>query len=273
MADLLLIDLPNLLMRNWHGAGLKTDADAEALARNTKGTLQRLLELEKPRHVVACEDRPNCWRLHYHPGYKHGAGSADDRTVSPHHLVQLLEPWMDAWGLCRASAPQMEADDVIATLVHQADQQAGMTVTVYTRDSDQVQLVSARTTVRWPGQKGESDVLMTPEKVLELYGVHPHQYADLKVLLAYPKDNLRGALGLPPGTRCAFSQKRAVELLGLYGTFVDLLDHRTALTDKESAWLRDHEEGLSKMHAIAHLATNAKVTRTGPSGVGHLKLS
>jgi protein Xni len=273
MKKLLLIDLPNLLKRNWHGAGLKADEDLPALAATVKGTLKHLIAEERPDHVVGTVDMPNCWRLDYHPGYKNGPGREEGSGPTAHHLVELMAGTFASWGLCVAHAPRNEADDVNATLAHQA-YQAEMAVTVYTKDSDQVQLArGTQVVVRYAAKKGEPDIILDAEKVVELYGVESRQIPDLKTLLAYPKDNLRGALGLPPGTRCAFTTKRALELLQLYPDFGHIWDARADLAEREREWLVTHADGLAKLLTIARLNHQAAVVRSGPSATRLLRLS
>ena len=72
-------------------------------------------------------------------------------------------------------------DDIIATLATQATTR-GFTVGIVSGDRDTFQLVDERTTVLYP-RKGVSDLArMTPEAIVEKYGLNPGQYADFAAL-------------------------------------------------------------------------------------------
>lgn len=82
---------------------------------------------------------------------------------------------LGALGITVLSEPGFEADDLIATLATQAENE-GYRVLVVTGDRDALQLVSDDVTVLYP-RKGVSELTrFTPEAVVEKYGLTPRQY-------------------------------------------------------------------------------------------------
>ncbi|MCW2573028.1 MAG: polymerase [Frankiales bacterium] len=130
--------------------------------------------------------------------------------------VSLVREVLDALRVPIVCAEGYEADDVIATLATQAAAD-GMDVLIVTGDRDAFQLVSDRVTVLY-NSRGVSDMRrMTPEAVVEKYGLTPEQYPEFAALRGDPSDNLPGIPGL--------GEKTATKLIQQYGDVTHLVDH------------------------------------------------
>ncbi|HEX5811388.1 MAG TPA: 5'-3' exonuclease H3TH domain-containing protein, partial [Pseudonocardia sp.] len=109
-----------------------------------------------------------------------------------------------------------EADDVLASVAHQASA-AGATTVVMTSDRDAFGLIDASTRVLRIIDGGvEASPLLTSERLATLLGVRPEQYPDFAALRGDPSDNLPGVRGFGPRT--------AARLLGALGGVREAFD-------------------------------------------------
>jgi len=184
---------------------------------------------EKPTHVaVAFDLSRETFRSAEFPDYK------ANRAASPPEFkpqIPLIQKFLVALGIPVVTAPNFEADDVIATMARQALAQ-DYDVLILTGDRDALQLVEPGITVLYP-RKGVSDLArMTPDAVLEKYGVTPTQYADLAALRGDPSDNLPGIPGV--------GEKTAAKWIQQYGSVAALADRVDEIGGKVGQSLRDH---------------------------------
>jgi DNA polymerase-1 len=105
-----------------------------------------------------------------------------------------------------------EADDVIGTIARQASEQ-GHEVFVISGDKDMMQLVSEHVRVLNP-QK--DNLIIDPQKVIEILGVPPQQVIDVMALRGDTIDNIPGAPGI--------GDKGSVELIQQFGSVEAVLD-------------------------------------------------
>jgi DNA polymerase-1 len=210
--------------------------------------LINVLRDETPTHVAVA------WDLSQ-PTFRHEA-FADykaTRSETPADFkgqVSLAKEVLDALRIPCVSAPGFEADDVIATLATQAEQQ-GMDVLIVTGDRDSFQLVSERVTVLY-NSRGVSDMRrMTPAAVEEKYGLTPLQYPDFAALRGDPSDNLPNIPGL--------GEKTATKLIQQYGDLDGLIAHVDEVKGKIGDALRAHvgqvvrNRGLTELRRDVHL--------------------
>jgi DNA polymerase-1 len=176
--------------------------------------LINVLRDEQPTHMAVTFDvsRSN-FRHEAYSDYKAG------RAETPHDFkgqVSLVREVLDALRVPIVCAEGYEADDVIATLATQAAAD-GMDVLIVTGDRDAFQLVNERVTVLY-NSRGVSDMRrMTPDAVVEKYGLTPEQYPEFAALRGDPSDNLPGIPGL--------GEKTATKLIQQYGDVAHLVDH------------------------------------------------
>jgi len=103
-----------------------------------------------------------------------------------------------------------EADDVIATLVGQAEA-ADLWTTILTGDLDMLQLVTDRTTLMVSLRGGIANtVAYDLAKIEDRWGLRPDQMLDYKALKGDPTDNIPGVPGI--------GEKTAAKFIGTFGT-------------------------------------------------------
>ena len=186
MADpgrLLVLDGHSLAYRAFYALPVENFSTSTGQPTNAvygfTSMLVNLLRDEAPSHVaVAFDVSRRSFRTEKFPDYK------ATRSASPEGFKgqgELIKEVVRAFGVDALELEGFEADDIIATLATQATSR-GFTVGIVSGDRDTFQLVDARTTVLYP-RKGVSDLArMTPEAIVEKYGLNPGQYADMSLI-------------------------------------------------------------------------------------------
>jgi DNA polymerase-1 len=150
--------------------------------------------------------------------YKEGRRPMPDllREQFPH-----FRPIVEAFGYRNLEFEGWEADDVIATLAHRADE-AGVKTTVVSTDRDAFQLTSPNVSLMMT-PRGVADVhVYTPERVELRYGVRPDQVPDFIGLKGDTSDNIPGVPGI--------GDKTAGQLVAQYGSLEEVIAHADDLS-------------------------------------------
>ena len=149
--------------------------------------------------------------------------------------------------------PGFEADDLIATLATQAEDE-GYRVLVVTGDRDSLQLVSDDVTVLYP-RKGVSELTrFTPEAVVEKYGLTPQQYPDFAALRGDPSDNLPGIPGV--------GEKTATKWIAEYGSLQALVDNVDTVKGKVGDALRANLSSVVLNRELTDLVKDVPLPQT-----------
>ena len=201
---LVLIDGPNYVFRAFHAVRHLSNSKGEptnavfGYVQMLKSVLGRL----NPTHVaVAFDPKGGTFRNDIYPEYK---------AHRPPMPEELAVQWPKVHDITRAfnlpliCIENFEADDVIATLARQAEQQ-GWDVTIVSTDKDLMQLVDERVRLLDTMKDIEYDTAAVKEK----WGVKPLRIHDLLALAGDSSDNIPGVPGIGP--------KTAVELLERFG--------------------------------------------------------
>ena len=215
MPTLYLIDGHNVLYRVFYGVPRLTAPDGTPtnVVLGVARILLKILKTERPAAVAAVFDSPLPTPRHLiFPEYK------ATRLKAPEELalqMPLVDEVIDALGIRKVQAPGVEADDIIGTLARKA-QEKGMDVVIVSSDKDMYQLVSERVRIR-DGLKGNE---ITPEQVVQVFGIPAEKVTDLLALAGDPSDNIPGVAGI--------GEKTAAELLREFGSLEGILSN----TDK-----------------------------------------
>ncbi|MDV7990693.1 MULTISPECIES: DNA polymerase I [unclassified Rhodococcus (in: high G+C Gram-positive bacteria)] len=189
--------------------------------------LINLLRDEKPTHIAAAFDvSRQTFRAERFPEYKANRSKTPDEFAGQ---VDITKDVLGAMGIPVMAEAGFEADDIIATLVTQAEA-LGYRVLVVTGDRDALQLVTDNVTVLYP-RKGVSDLTrFTPDEVATKYGLTPSQYPDFAALRGDPSDNLPGIPGV--------GEKTATKWIIEYGSLTALVDNVDKVKGKVGDALR-----------------------------------
>ena len=137
------------------------------------------------------------------------------REPTPTDLAKQIPQTIDlvrSLGFPTLVVDGVEADDVIASLVHQ---QKNGVILIFSGDKDLAALVSDRVKMLVPGHRFDGFTLRGEAEVLERFGVAPERIPDLLALMGVTSDNIPGVPGIGP--------KRAVEILKTAGSVPKIL--------------------------------------------------
>ncbi|MGZ5363169.1 MAG: DNA polymerase I [Mycobacterium sp.] len=213
--------------------------------------LINLLRDEQPTHIAAAFDvSRQTFRKEKYPEYKEGRSATPDEFRGQ---IDITKEVLGALGITVLAEAGFEADDVIATLATQAENE-GHRVLVVTGDRDALQLVSDDVTVLYP-RKGVSELTrFTPEAVLEKYGLTPQQYPDFAALRGDPSDNLPGIPGV--------GEKTATKWIAEYGSLQTLVDQVDTVKGKVGDALRAHLSGVVLNRELTELVKDVPLAQT-----------
>ncbi|MBW0016560.1 MAG: DNA polymerase I [Mycobacterium sp.] len=213
--------------------------------------LINLLRDEAPTHIAAAFDvSRQTFRSERYPEYKANRSSTPDEF---HGQIDITKEVLDALGITVLAEPGFEADDIIATLATQAENE-GYRVLVVTGDRDSLQLVSDDVTVLYP-RKGVSELTrFTPDAVVEKYGLTPMQYPDFAALRGDPSDNLPGIPGV--------GEKTASKWIVEYGSLQELVDNVDSVRGKVGDALRAHLSNVVRNRELTDLVKDVPLAHT-----------
>jgi 5'-3' exonuclease len=253
MADRMYLDAPSLVYRAFFALP-KTITDPDGRPVNAvRGFMEmttRLLRDHQPEEIVAAFDsnfRPD-FRVRAYPGYK------ADRPEDPPELpgqFDVLAKVLDAAGIRHVEAPDLEADDALATLVEAVP--AGKRALIVTGDRDLLALVRDPEVHLLFTVRGVSELEEFGEKeVTEKYGVPPSLYPEFAILRGDPSDGLPGVSGIGP--------KRAVSLLEEFGSVEAILENIDRLPPRQRVSFEDASGYLEAMKTVVILKRDAKLS-------------
>ena len=211
-----------------------------------------LLKKENPTHVaVAFDISRYSFRTRIYPEYKATRGETPSEFIGQ---VPLLQEALAAMGVVTLTKEDYEADDILATLAHQAGEK-GFDVLVVSGDRDTFQLVNDRVTVLYPSARGVAELKRyTPRAVEERYGVPPHKYPDIAALVGETSDNLVGVDKV--------GEKTAVKWITQYGSLDSVLEHADDISGVVGQNLRDQRDRAIRNRELNRLLTDISLDVT-----------
>jgi DNA polymerase-1 len=250
---LLLIDGHSMAYRAFYA--LPVENFTTAMGQHTNAIygfatmLISLIKEEKPTHVaVAFDVSRKTFRSEIFPEYKANRASTPDEFRSQ---MSYLHEFIDGCGIEHFQLEGYEADDLIATISKKAEKD-GFEILICTGDRDSFQLVNEKTTVLYP-KRGVSDLArMTPDAVVEKYGMTPDQYPDFAALRGDPSDNLPSIPGV--------GEKTAAKWIIEYGSLKDLLSEVDKVAGKIGQALRDNIDNVIRNRELTQLVHDAPIT-------------
>ena len=241
-SDLFLVDGNNLAYRAFFALPEEL-ATSEGFSTNAllgfTNMLFKLLADYRPKGVAVAWDTRPVHRTELLETYKIERKPMPDllREQFPH-----FRPIVEAFGYRNLEFEGWEADDVIATLAHLADE-AGVKTCVVSTDRDAFQLVSENVCLMMT-PRGVSDVhVYTPERVELRLGIAPEKVPDFIALKGDPSDNIPGIPGI--------GDKTAGQLVAQYGSLEEVLEHVDELSPARSKSIREHAEQAQGAKVLA----------------------
>ena len=242
---LLLIDGHSLAYRAFYALPAENFVTSSGQHTNAiygfASMLINLISSEKPTHIATAFDvSRKTFRSERFPEYKANRSSTPDEFRSQ---TSYLFDLVHGFGIRHFAVEGFEADDIIATLAKRAESD-GFEVLICTGDRDSFQLINSTTTVLYP-KRGVTDLArMTPDAVIEKYGLTPAQYPDFAALRGDPSDNLPSIPGV--------GEKTAAKWIAEYGSLEKLIENIDSVGGKVGDSLRAN---------IASVELNSELTR------------
>ena len=235
---LTLIDGNSILFRAYYGVHsrlTRSDGTPTGAVFAFFNMVLPILAAAKPDDIFVCvfDASRQTFRQRIYPAYKANRDETPADLISQAIMVQKGLTDMGMPVLC---IPDVEADDVIATLATQNCQIADKT-RILTGDKDLMQLVS-NCIFLYDGMKQKR---IEYDQVIEKFGVPPDKVIDVQSLMGDSSDNVPGVRGIGP--------KKAAELVNQFGS----LDEIYANLDKIS---NERVRGL-----LAESRNNAYISR------------
>ena len=246
MGRLLAIDGLNIVRRVYE-ASPEPDSDlkAEIALRHALSSFRNLITDHQPTHVLPAFDFGGpTWRHQLYAGYREG------RAPMPGVLREALPEFyqrLAGFGLRVVSLPDVEADDVIGTVVLRWLAEDRGAAVVASTDKDLHCLVAQGALV-WDHFKSEWHDHVWCEKK---WGVPPEQLPDLLALMGDATDSIPGVskVGL----------KTAARLLRTYGNLDAIMAGAGILKDTLGETLRKEREMLYLSRQLVQLKTDVRV--------------
>ncbi len=244
---LVLIDAHALIHRAYHALPPMNAPDGRP-TNAVYGFVTALLKVVqqlRPDYVIAAFDMPGPTFRHIQfEEYKAQRKSAEPELVSQFEIVRQVA---EVLGIPIKFQAGFEADDVIGSLVKQAEKQQAQVVIV-TGDADELQLVSETVGVYMLKRGvGEAEIY-NKERFKEKYGFRPENMVDFKGLRGDTSDNIPGVKGI--------GEKTSLDLIGQYGALEQVFKHLDELPKRVQTRLRGQEEQAVFSRDLATIRTD-----------------
>ena len=220
MKKLLLIDGMAAVYRGYYAMNSNPRINSKGM--NTSAALgftmglYDIMRQQQPTHIGVAFDLPKpTFRHEMYKEYK------AHRDPMPEEIESNM-PWIckviDAFRIPRLVCEGFEADDVIGTLSHAAEQAGFDEVLMVTPDKDFAQLVTPRVRIYRHGRGKTPDAILGVAEVCEKYGVSDcRQVIDLLGLWGDSIDNIPGIPGV--------GEKTAKKLIAQFGSIEQMVEH------------------------------------------------
>jgi DNA polymerase-1 len=211
-------------------------------------TFEDLLKRLKPSHIAVAFDPAG-------PTFRHEAFEQykAQRQETPEDIrwaVPRIKQILQAMNVPVLEVPGYEADDVIGTIAHKAEQE-GFEVYMATPDKDYGQLVTEHIFMYRPRHTGGFEKL-GPQEVCEKYGLQSQsQVIDLLGLMGDSSDNIPGCKGV--------GEKTAVQLLQQFGSIDNLLANTDQLKGALQRKIQEQVEEIRFSRFLATIKTDVPI--------------
>lgn len=209
-----------------------------------------LIKKLKPDYVCVAWDKPKTnirKRLEIYPDYKAGRKPA---PADFYAQIPILHELLAAFGWPLYELDDYEADDIMATLAHEAAAQ-GVETCLITSDLDALQAIEPLVHV-YALKKGLTNIdLFNPESFTDKYGIRVDQFLDLKSLKGDSSDNIPGVPGV--------GEKTAVSLLQQFDTLDGIYENLWQVKDSLRRKLEEGKDSAYLSKRVAQLWFDAPI--------------
>ncbi|MCQ4622037.1 DNA polymerase I [Corynebacterium sp. CCUG 70398] len=210
-----------------------------------------ILSEEQPTHAaVAFDVGRKTFRTEKFPEYKAQREAAPEEFKGQ---VPIIQDVLGSLGIVTLTKDNYEADDILATLTTQAQDE--YEVVIVTGDRDYIQLVNDDVTVLYPTRGVSTLTRFTPEEVENKYGLTPAQYPDFAALRGDPSDNLPNIPGV--------GEKTATKWIVENGDLEALIANADSIKGKAGDAFRERIQQVKLNRELTQMVTDL-VLPVGP---------
>ncbi len=212
-------------------------------------TLEEVLVKEHPTHIgVAFDPQGGTFRHEAYPAYK---AQREETPEAIRFAVPYIKKILKAYNIPILEVNGFEADDVIGTLAHQADEQHIETY-MMTPDKDYGQLVTDIVKIYRPALGKSGAEILGPQEINQKWGLsHPTQVIDMLGLMGDTADNIPGCPGV--------GEKTAAKLIQEFGNTDNLLKNINQLKGALKQKIEENQEKITLSKWLATICTNVPI--------------
>ena len=213
-------------------------------------TLEEVLSKEHPTHIGIAFDPPG--PTFRHEAYEQYKAQREETPEAIRTAVPIIKDIIKAYRIPILEVMGYEADDVIGTLAHQADER-GIETYMMTPDKDYGQLVTQNVKIYRPKYGDKDFEVMGIKEVTEKYGINsPEQVIDMLGLMGDTADNIPGCPGV--------GGKTATKLIQQFGSVEQLLERTDELKGALKTKVETNKEQITFSKFLATIKTDVPVT-------------
>ena len=244
--NFVLVDGSSYLYRAYYALPhLKnTDGEHTGAIYGVSNMLSKLLRTYNPSYLCVIFDaKGKNFRHEIYDQYK------ANRSSMPVELSQQVSPIIDlikSLGIKILQVPDVEADDVIATLASQ-NYKDNIKVLISSGDKDLAQLVNSRVTLI----NSMDEKILDTNGVIKKFGVTPEKIFDYLVLVGDASDNIPGVDKVGP--------KTAVSLLDKYDNLESIIENIDNIKGKVSENLSKSKDSIAIAKKLIELKKDVDI--------------
>ena len=244
--NFVLVDGSSYLYRAYYALPhLKnSDGDHTGAIYGVSNMLSKLLRTYNPSYLCVIFDaKGKNFRHEIYDQYK------ANRSSMPAELSQQVSPIIDlieSLGIKILQVPDVEADDVIATLASQ-NYKDNIKVLISSGDKDLAQLVNSRVTL----VNSMDEKILDTNGVIKKFGVTPEKIFDYLVLVGDASDNIPGVDKVGP--------KTAVSLLDKYDNLESIIENIDNIKGKVSENLSKSKDSIAIAKKLIELKKDVDI--------------
>ncbi|MDG2141167.1 MAG: DNA polymerase I [Gammaproteobacteria bacterium] len=244
--QLILVDGSSYLFRAFHALPPLVNSKGRPTGA-VKGVINMLRALIKSHGdgniAIVFDAKGKTFRNDLFKDYKANRPPMPDELRSQ---IKSIHQIIIAMGFPLLIIDNVEADDVIGTLSHQASSENIETL-ISTGDKDLAQLVNAKVTLL----NTMTNEVLDVKGVVSKFGVRPNQIIDYLALVGDKSDNIPGVPGVGP--------KTAVKWLEDYGSIEGIIENSLAINGKVGERLRNNIELLRLSYELATIKLDVEL--------------
>lgn len=244
--NFVLVDGSSYLYRAFYALPHLKNSDGEHTGAiyGVSNMISKLLRTYNPSYLcVVFDAKGKNFRHEIYDLYK------ANRSSMPSELSQQVTPIIDlikSLGIKILQVPDVEADDVIATLASQKYAK-DIKVLISSGDKDLAQLVNNRVTL----VNSMDEKLLDTNGVIKKFGVHPEKIFDYLVLVGDKSDNIPGVDKIGP--------KTAISLLDKYDNLESIIQNIDNIKGKVSENLSKSMDSIDIAKQLIRLKKNVEI--------------